>query len=475
MKKTILIILLLVSPLCLMANVPLAVSIGGPKKISTGSSKVPYTCDVQGNLNGTILSYCWTCMGENGEDYSDLFDGGTTNTYRIYINDAPTNFWLDVYMYYRSNTDSNIYVLATEDQVRVMEPVFNIERQAGLNGGTPNSSTLIHMYFNTDDDDKSGIENTDIIDYGEDFLQDIYDNSTNDDEMLYLRFSTTEPGLEIRYGQLEVSVGEGLRVWKNNSKNNNALLFEKDCTTIANGSTASGQEIINEFISDRIYVEGVDRNQSSISVKFNNKNICLLRYQAHAPTVSRLPKPSERDYFEIKIPNLPDCDWRVVLEKDKKYNCIAYAVQPSVATSGNKFFVIKNFDANDPLQVVAHNYLIGKPVGTYYTFGNVRYTSMDVHGNADMVFQTGDITSFFTKYGYTTDTTNPQVFYYNNYHAARQASTAQRAGFYNNYDIVVSKCGEYIGIVHRATDVISRYGQITYQFVPVPQPEPDME
>jgi hypothetical protein len=66
MKKTILIILLLVSPLCLMANVPLAVSIGGPKKISTGSSKVPYTCDVQGNLNGTILSYCWTCMGENG-------------------------------------------------------------------------------------------------------------------------------------------------------------------------------------------------------------------------------------------------------------------------------------------------------------------------------------------------------------------------------------------------------------------------
>ncbi|MGX8717269.1 MAG: hypothetical protein ACSW8C_04775, partial [bacterium] len=153
-------------------------------------------------------------MGEDGEDYSDLFDGGTTNTYRIYINDAPTNFWLDVYMYYRSNTDSNEYVLSTGERIQVMKPVFNIERQAGLNGGNPNELTSIPMHFNIDDDDSSS-EPGSLVNCGEDYLQTSYIDSNKENDMLFFKISTTEPGLEIKYGRMKVVVSENAKIWKN--------------------------------------------------------------------------------------------------------------------------------------------------------------------------------------------------------------------------------------------------------------------
>ena len=459
MKKVLLIvIIMLVAPLCLQANVPLAVQINGPKKLATGSSKVPYTCDVQGNFNGTILSYCWSCTGEGGEDYSDLFDGGT-NTYKIFITDAPTNFWLDVQVRYRSNTNSNEYILATEAKIRVMKPSFNIVREAGLNGGTPDHNTLIHMYFNTDDDDRSSTSTT----FGEDYLQNSYLNNKADDEMLSFRVSVVEPGLVVKYGKLEVSLGNGLRIWKNNKKTFDSLLFEKSMTTIADGATSNGRNIIDYFMSYEVFVEAVERNLSAVYIKYNDEDVALLRYQAHAPIYGRLPYKSERNLIESHFTSINGCDWKVVLEENFTYNCIAYAVNPSVV-SGVKFWVISHFDSSEPWQILAHNYLLGKPVGTYYYYGGRNYTSMDIHGNTNMTFQTSDVIKFFQKRGYSSALYSPLIYYYGNYHAARRASSSQTDGFYDPYDIFISKCGRGIGIIHRADDITSYYGSIDLMF-----------
>jgi hypothetical protein len=475
MKKVLLIVIvMLVAPLCLQANVPLAVHINGPKKLATGSSKVPYTCDVQGNLNGTILSYCWSCTGEDGEDYSDLFDGGT-NTYKIFITDAPTNFWLDVYMYYRSNTDSNEYILATEERIQVMEPVFNIQREAGLNGGSPNSSTLIHMFFNIDDDDYSA--GFDEYDCGSDYLQTSYFEGDTEDDMLYFKISTAEPGLDVSYGKLYVVVGEGLKVWKDQHKGSSSLLFDYGTTSL-DGSINQDNIIISHVMSKKCYVEGVDICNTSILIKYNNKEIYLLPYQTHACTAGRQPNLIEREDLKDAFPLLKDCDWSIFRNADIYYNCIAYALQPSIYSSSRKYWVYDTFHSNIAWQLNAHNYLTNSYEYRFYNHCGVNYTSMDLWNNQNMKFSNGDKTQFYRAHYYedTLSYSDAIILFYNGFHAARKATSSQKINIYNNSDMAVSKCGTLHVLIHHSDQLANTngYQNIINMYKSIPQPEPEM-
>ena len=470
MKKTILIILLLVSPLCLMANVPLAVSIGGPKKISTGSSKVPYTCDVQGNLNGTILSYCWTCMGENGEDYSDLFDGGTTNTYRIYINDAPTNFWLDVYMYYRSNTDSNEYVLSTGERIQVMKPVFNIERQAGLNGGNPNEFTNIPMHFNIDDDDSSS-EPGSLVNCGEDYLQTSYIASNKEDDMLFFKVSTTEPGLEIKYGRMKVVVSENAKIWKSKNKGINNLLLSPNSTTEVDGSTSEGRSLMTSLLKGKVYLEGVGLGDIAINIKYNNEEVANMPYKSYAPVAGRIPAREERQWCKNYFPNMDGCEFSIKSDYAERdcpyYNCIAYAILPNMSSNPSLRFWVQDFFRSNGWQYSAHTNLMTSFTYALYTHGGVRYTSVDLFGNQNFALDNIDLANFFAffrcveVYYYN----SADFFYFSEYHAALKATLNEKMGFYHPNDVVVSKCGGGPIIIHYASAVVDEYGFITKWFM----------
>lgn len=467
MKKTILIVLLLLSPLCLMANVPLAVSIGGPKKLSTGSLKVPYTCDVQGNLNGTIISYCWTCMGENGEDYSDLFDGGTTNTYRIYINDAPTNFWLDVYMYYRSNTDSNEYVLSTGERIQVMEPDFNVERESGLNGGTPTPSSTISMHFNIDDDDFSSVSGS-LINCGQDYLQTSYVVNNKEDDMPYIKITTTEPGLEIKYGRIKVVVSDNAKVWKTKNKGSNNLLFDESSTTEVNGTTSDGRALISAILKGKVYVEGVGLGNISISVNYNDKIVANMPYQAFAPVAGRIPTREERIWCETAFPNMDGCEFSIKSDYTElycpNYNCIAYSVLPNMSSNPSLRFWATDFFRSSGWEYSAHTNLMTCFTYAFYTHGGVKYTSVDLFGNQNRILEYVDIINFFSFYRYIQTYSYEDIYYFSAFHAARRATSSERLGFYDRDYIVVSKCGPGPIIIHYAASVIDEYGHIIIKF-----------
>ena len=469
MKKVLLIVIvMLVAPLCLQANVPLAVHINGPKKLATGSSKVPYTCDVQGNLNGTILSYCWSCTGEDGEDYSDLFDGGT-NTYKIFITDAPTNFWLDVYMYYRSNTDSNEYILATGERIQVMEPVFNIQREAGLNGGSPNEFTNIPIHFNIDDDDESS-EPFSQVNCGEDYLQTSYRVNDREDDMLYFKISTNEPGLEIKYGRMKVVVSQNAKIWKNKNKGLNNILFSPNSTTEVDGSTSDGRNLMTSLLKGKVYLEGVGFGDIRINIKYNDKEIADMPYRAYAPVAGRIPSREERQWCKTNFPYMDGCEYKIKSSYNervcKTYNCIAYCISPDMAINPASRCVFYDFFSSIGWQYSAHTNLMSCFTHALYIHNGIKYSSVDLFGNQNHILDNIDLAYFFAFYHYTDLCSfNSAVFYYfSEFHGALRASLNDKMGFFNPDDVVVSKCGEGPIVIHYASSVVEPYGIITKWF-----------
>ena len=460
---------MLVAPLCLQANVPLAVQINGPKKLATGSSKVPYTCDVQGKFNGTILSYCWSCTGEGGEDYSDLFDGGT-NTYEIFITDAPTNFWLDVQVRYRSNTNSNEYILATEAKIRVMKPSFNIVREAGLNGGNPTGSTSISMHMNIDDDDHSA-ESCSLIYRGQDYLQNFYEENDCEDDMLYFKITTSVPGLEVKYGKLKVIVSQYAKIWKSPNKGNNALLFDSNTTTEVDGSNLDGSVMISSFLKKEVYVEGVGLGNINITVEYNDNEIANMPYNTFAPALSRIPVKEEREWCESSFPDIDGCEFGMKSDFTEMYcptyNCIAYCVLPNMSSNPSSRFWVEDFFPNYDWFAIAHSCLIYSYISDFYIYDDVKYTSMDLFGNQNQSFEYIDRSNFFTfyhclqSYFYLA----ADFYYFGNYHGAKKANLNEKLGFYNINDVVVSKCGEGSIMVHYASSVANVYGLIIDMYI----------
>jgi hypothetical protein len=366
-----------------------------------------------------------------------------------------------------------------------------------------NNATIedAYVHWNIDNDDGSSTVASESAKHpGGDYKQNFV---TGEDDLLSLNMNTSASGLN--FGTIELSIDANAKIWKSTTKGPSA-------TDTSNLVLSSGKKSWNlsdalqksDFttISSSLFVEGVNEGESDFKLEFippagSKIELDKIKYHFIAANCGNQPnieKPiigqklgpklnpdgsfsqalipiygdSQKEIVKKAFPKIIECEYSILNNRDKKYNCIAHSIGVN-----DKVYVplitdrVLEFDANGNLNSVLRS-VEEKIIGT------ITYIGIDKKfGDGDKFFRVeltddekkqgkkSDIDEFYKFHGFfpnASNTVEAEVVYFNGFHAAKRRNNCSCGA--GKWFLFESKLGQEEVIEHKiVSDNSGPYGK----------------
>ena len=395
----------------LFANVPNDPGISGPTRVMAGLQNVAYSLD---NFNQSgIISCIWYL--ENTSTHvvtTNIVTSGSLSTIFDMPNSQAT-LLLDVEVsYYDSNLDQEVIQIYTITIKTFLITLHNV-RRVGIDGNNylgPEANVPIH--FNIDND---------VRDNNSDFWV-TRPTPQEDNDLLPMTFELYPANVFMGNSSvLEIEVtGAGARLWSDQHK---SILYSSS----GNNYIYSNNDLYSiENIT--FYVEAIVLGASYIKVYINGEQIdSSMRYNAYAVTEGKQPTWLQQSILEYQT--LIGCEWSLIfplfdIVSSYLHSSLAYAVDPGCQTFGVPFIV---------QETTPRTYSNTILISSNYFGAAADYTNVDAFGNNDGLFDINDVIAYFEStiwpinYDLSGYSSNGDIIYYSEFHAARKHSNCSGA------------------------------------------------